>query len=181
MTPKRKSWLRIGCGKDMRGRKGKREVQPWQTMIPGVKEAIIDFDQERPCMYVSVAGLVNGNGRVRTSKLQTWYPVLTPEVTIIITGTTIIAARLGERTSRVMSWLLCYSGMVQVLAVRLCNVWSFCLHCSQSKQTIIAMCTITLNWMYDGDYNTEEFAAEIKESGRRKRIMKEMHSMAAAK
>jgi len=35
--------------------------------------------------------------------------------------------------------------------------------------------------MYDGDYNTEEFAAEIKESGRRKRIMKEMHSMAAAK
>ena len=130
MTPKRKSWLRIGCGKDMRGRKGKREVQPWQTMIPGVKEAIIDFDQERPCMYVSVAGLVNGNGRVRTSKLQTWYPVLTPEVTIIITGTTILAARLGERTSRVMSWLLCYSGMVQVLAVRLCNVWSFCLHCS---------------------------------------------------
>jgi hypothetical protein len=39
----------LAAGKDMRGKKEKRKVQPWQIMIPGVREAIIDFDKERPC------------------------------------------------------------------------------------------------------------------------------------
>lgn len=39
-------WLRE---KTREGKKEKREVQPWPTMIPGVKEAIIDSGQERPC------------------------------------------------------------------------------------------------------------------------------------
>lgn len=53
-----------------------------------------------------------GTAGYGTSKLLSWYP-RPPEVTIIITGTTIIAAILGGRISRVMSWFLCYSGMNQ--------------------------------------------------------------------